>query len=177
MNGAKWAVAFHPVNRDHEQLIEETARGMRMWRMIMMEECRLRLFGKSVSGRRGGLCGRRGGGGIAPDSAGATVVPADRSWAAAAHGGVMLRCLDMSKTTRMPAGARAQNTTVDPTKVKGAKQSHRETRNLNSAVSPTIRRTASWPGAGRARHLAKAMAKRAERSRINIVATACRVRT
>ena len=67
--------------------------------MIMSEECRLRLFGNSVSVRLGGGCGRRGGGGIALDSTEGPVVPVDRDRAAAAHGGVMQRCLDMSKNT------------------------------------------------------------------------------
>ena len=43
---------------DQEQIREKTARGERIWRMLMVEECRLRLVGNSDSGRRGGLCGR-----------------------------------------------------------------------------------------------------------------------
>ena len=76
--------------------------------MLMVEECRLRLVGNSVSVRRGGLCGRRGGGGIAPGSARESVVPVDRDGAAAAHGGVMQRCLDMSNIMVMSAGPLTQ---------------------------------------------------------------------
>ena len=43
---------------DQSQIPEETARGGGFGACFMLEECRLRLFGNSVSGRRGGLCGR-----------------------------------------------------------------------------------------------------------------------
>jgi hypothetical protein len=66
-------------------------------------------FGNSVSVRLGGLCGRRrGGGGIAPDTASELIVPVDRDWAVAAHGGVMQNCLNMSKILEMSAGSLTQ---------------------------------------------------------------------
>jgi hypothetical protein len=76
--------------------------------MLMLEECRLRLVDNSVSVRLGGLCGRGGGGGIATGSAGESVVQVDHDGAAAAHGGIMRRCLNMSKILGMPARAVAQ---------------------------------------------------------------------
>jgi hypothetical protein len=65
------------------------------------------VFGNSVSEWPGGSSSR-GGGGIALDSTKDSVVRVDRDLAAAAHGGVMQRCLDMSKMTVMPAGSLAQ---------------------------------------------------------------------
>jgi hypothetical protein len=52
--------------RDHGQTPAEAARGTRMWRMLMLEECRLRLVGNPVSVRRDGSSGRRRGGVVAP---------------------------------------------------------------------------------------------------------------
>ncbi len=52
--------------RDHEQIPKRSASVGRIWRMLMVEECRLRLVVNSASGRRGGLCGRRRGGVVAP---------------------------------------------------------------------------------------------------------------
>jgi hypothetical protein len=109
-----------------------------MWRMLMLEECRPRLFGNSDSVTLGSQSGRRGGGGTAPDSAGEKVVPVDRSWAAAAHGGVMQRCLDMSRIMEMSASSLAQPAPFFPAMAgligrvekKVTKQSHREIRNM-----------------------------------------------
>ena len=142
--------------------------------MLMLEECRLRLLGNSVSVRRGGLCGRRGGGGIAPGSVRESVVPVDHDGAAAAHGGIMRRCLNMLKIQGMPAGAVAQldtrywfpenahrlerekvqnkPTVKCPTrdlmtarKRKGAKQTHRGRRNTRSDVdSSQDRPESAW---------------------------------
>jgi hypothetical protein len=104
-------VTFHrrSVLGDREKLSEESARRGGTWRILMLEECRLWLFGNSDSEGRGGQGGRRGGGGgIAPDSAGVSVVPVDRDWAAAAHGGITQRCLDVSKVMEMSLGTLAQ---------------------------------------------------------------------
>jgi hypothetical protein len=68
----------------------------RMWRMLMMEECRPRQFGNSDSVRPGGFCDRRGGA-VAPDSAEGSIVPVDRDGTAAARAEVMQRCLNMSR--------------------------------------------------------------------------------
>jgi hypothetical protein len=106
LNGAKQDEPTMPGYRDHEQFPEESARGGRAWRIFKIEECRLRLPGNSDTGRLGGSCGRRGGGGrVAPDSARRSVVTVERDGAAAAHGGVMQRCLDMSNIMVMSAGS------------------------------------------------------------------------
>jgi hypothetical protein len=74
----------------------------------MLEDSRLRLFDNLDSVRPGGLRDRPSGGGIAPDSAKESVMPVDRDRAAAAHGGVMRRCLHLSKIMEMPAGSLTQ---------------------------------------------------------------------
>ena len=40
---------------DHEQIPEETARAGRIWRMLMLEQCRVGLVVNSAAVRRGGL--------------------------------------------------------------------------------------------------------------------------
>jgi hypothetical protein len=51
---------------EHEQIPEESARVGQSWRMLMLEECRLRLSGNLVSEGRSRPHGRRRGGGFAP---------------------------------------------------------------------------------------------------------------
>ena len=95
------------VTWEHGHIPEESAKGRRMWCILMLEECGL-LFGNSASVRPGGSCGRRGGGAIGPGSARESVVPVDRDRAAAAHGRVTQRCLNMSKIGNMSEGTLAR---------------------------------------------------------------------
>jgi hypothetical protein len=84
------------VTWDLEQIPEESARVGRTWRILMLEECRLRLVGNSASGRRGGLCGRRRGGVVAPLTMRGSIVLIVTDRPAAAHGTIVRRCLNVS---------------------------------------------------------------------------------
>jgi hypothetical protein len=95
-------------HRDHEQIVEETARGMWIWRMLMVEECRLRLFDNSVSGRRGGLIGRRRGGVVAPMTTSGSIALIAIDCPAAAIGAVVRRNLNMTNPRMMPADAQVE---------------------------------------------------------------------
>jgi hypothetical protein len=96
LNGAKRDGRSSPGDRDHEQIPEESARVGRTWRILMLEECRLRLFGNSASGRRGGLCGRRRSGVVAPMAMSGSIVLIVSDCPAAANGAVVRRYLNVS---------------------------------------------------------------------------------
>jgi hypothetical protein len=117
--GGRWSVERHAAERDdrspagyrdHEQIIEETAKVRRIWRMLMLEESRVRLFGNSVSGRRGGLSGRGRGGLIAPRSVRESIEAVVLDSPAAALGEVMPRYLNMPNIEMMSAGILAEVT-------------------------------------------------------------------
>jgi hypothetical protein len=74
---------------DHQQIPEESTSVGRIWRMLMLEECRLQLFDNSVSGRRGGLFGRRRVGVVAPMSMRGAIVLIVSDRPAAANGPVV----------------------------------------------------------------------------------------
>jgi hypothetical protein len=93
--GAQWIC--RAVIHDHAQTFQETARGGRMWRILMMERCRLRLCGNLDAGKFG-LPGRqRRGGVLALESTSESVVRIAIDLPAAALGAVMQGCLNMSK--------------------------------------------------------------------------------
>ena len=48
-NATKRDERSSPDYRDHEQIIEESARGGRIWHILMLEGCQLQLFGNSAS--------------------------------------------------------------------------------------------------------------------------------
>jgi hypothetical protein len=109
---SQWSVERHAAERDdrspagyrdHEQLIEETARVRRIWRMLMLEECGLRLFGNSASGMRGGLCGRRRGGVVAPMAMRGSMALIVSDCPVAANGAVVRNYLNVSNPRMMSA--------------------------------------------------------------------------
>ena len=88
--------------------------------MLMVEKCRLGCLAIRI--RKGGAAVvARGCGVIAPGSARESVVPVDRDGAAAAHGGVMQICLDMSNIMVVSAGSLTQLATC----FSGQGQNHR----------------------------------------------------
>jgi hypothetical protein len=64
--------------------------------MLMLEECRLRLVGNSDSERRGGLCGRRRGGVVAPLAMSGSIVLIVSDCPAAANEAVVCNYLNVS---------------------------------------------------------------------------------
>jgi hypothetical protein len=61
----------------------------RIWRMLMLEECRLRFFGNPDPEWRSGLIGRRRGGAIAPEPTVESIAPLLTDFPAAAQGPVV----------------------------------------------------------------------------------------
>jgi hypothetical protein len=105
LNGAKRDGKSLAGDRDHVQVPEESARVGRIWRMLMLEEGRLRLVGNSASGRRGGLCGRRRGGVVAPMTMRGSIVLIVSDRPAAAIGAVVRNSLDVSNPRMITAVA------------------------------------------------------------------------
>ena len=93
-----------PGYRDSLRIPEQSTRGTQMWRTFMLEECRLR-FGNSASGRRGGLCGRRRGGVVAPIAMSGSIVLTVSDCPAAAIGVVVRRYLNVSNPRMIRAVA------------------------------------------------------------------------
>ena len=112
-----------------------------MWRIFMLEECRLPVFGNSASVRRGGLCGRpprhfvawARGGVIAPMAMSGSIVLTVTDCPAAAIGVVLRRYLNVSNPQviqvvalfELRVGCSPPVATGPTHRRKGAKQSHR----------------------------------------------------
>jgi uncharacterized membrane protein len=79
-----------------EQTSEESARDGTTWRMLMVEECHLRLFGNPGSEMAGGSCGRHCGGVIALVLAKVRSAPVVRDRPAVASAPDIQRCLTVS---------------------------------------------------------------------------------
>jgi hypothetical protein len=76
--------------------------------MIKMEECRLQLGGNSVSGSRGGPCGRRRGGVIAPKPTNESIELVVSDCPAAANETVVHGYLNVSNPRMIQAVARVE---------------------------------------------------------------------
>jgi hypothetical protein len=123
MKGAKWAAAFHPVNRNHGQIIEGSASGARIWRMLMLEECRLRLFWQFGFEKAGGFCGRRRGGVVPPMAMSGSIVLIVSDRPAAANGAVVRRYLNVSNPPMISAVALVElRVGCSPSKTMGSTQ-------------------------------------------------------
>ncbi len=97
------SVAVDAARRDYSQSCWAKRR---IWRMLMLEACRLRLVVNTDAECRSGLIGRRGGA-IAPESTLQWTAPAVTVFPAAAHGAVAQESLDMSIIKTMSAGTSA----------------------------------------------------------------------
>jgi hypothetical protein len=71
--------------------------------MLMVEGYLLGLFGNSVSGRRGGSCGRRRGGVVAPMTMRRSTVGFVSDRPAAASATVVFKCLNLSNPGKIQA--------------------------------------------------------------------------
>jgi hypothetical protein len=92
---------------DQAQFLEENARGERIWRVLMVERCRLRLCDNSDAGKLGLRGWQRRGGVIAPDTTSGSIVTVVIGLPVAALGLIMQRCLNVSKMNVVWASALA----------------------------------------------------------------------
>jgi hypothetical protein len=90
-------------DRDHEQILEEFAGGERIWRILMMEECRLGLVANPQSERRGGSRSR-GGGVNVPMASRGSIVAILSDYPTAAYEVIVLGNLNVSNLRMISAG-------------------------------------------------------------------------